>query len=117
MSSTQIQIASLRVGAPREAAGVSQRSLSQQSSSQLASAQPASSQLAYRIAGISFGMTARDGLRMILDPSLREFAAPRAASDECDVNVRVSLVDSLKIPEQKPLFSSGGLWSLFGEDG
>lgn len=75
------------------------------------------SQLAYRIAGISFGMTAGDGVRMILDPSLREFAVPRGASDGCDVNVKVSLVDALKVPAQKPLFSSGGLWSLFAEAG
>lgn len=75
------------------------------------------SQLAYRIAGISFGMTAGDGVRMILDPSLRDFAVSRGASDECDVNVRVSLVEVLKVPAQEPLFSSGGLWSLFAEAG
>ena len=62
-------------------------------------------------------MTAGDGVRMILDPSLREFAVPRGASDGCDVNVKVSLVDALKVPAQKPLFSSGGLWSLFAEAG
>src|SRR5271154_1494901 len=62
------------------------------------------SQLAYRIADISFGMTARDGLRMVLDPALCAFAMPRTASDECDVNVNVSLVDELKVPAGKPLF-------------
>jgi hypothetical protein len=98
MSSVQTQLASFAaLAAPRQATGASH--------------------LAYRIAGISFGMTACDGLRMILDPSLREFAVARAASDECDVNVRVSLVDALKVPEKEPLFSSGGLWSLFAEDG
>jgi hypothetical protein len=75
------------------------------------------SRLAYRIAGISFGMTAGDGVRMILDPSLRDFAVSRGASDDCDVNVRVSLVDALKVPTKEPLFSSGGLWSLFAEAG
>jgi hypothetical protein len=74
-------------------------------------------QLAYRIADISFGMTARDGLRLVLEPSLREFAMARAASDECDVNVNVSLVDALAVPAGKPLFESGGLWSLFAENG
>ncbi|MGA2810834.1 MAG: hypothetical protein ABSG16_05500 [Candidatus Acidiferrum sp.] len=74
-------------------------------------------QLAYRIADISFAMTARDGLRMVLEPSLREFALPRAASDGCDVNVSVSLVDALSVPPGKPLFESGGLWSLFAENG
>jgi hypothetical protein len=103
MSSVQTQFASFTAGtagAPRQTGALQ-----------------ASSQLAYRIAGISFGMTACDGLRMILDPSLREFALPRTASDECDVNVRVSLVDALKTPAKEPLFSSGGLWSLFAENG
>lgn len=62
-------------------------------------------------------MTAGDGLRMILDPALREFAMPRAASDECDVNIRVSLVDAVEMPAHEPLFHSGGLWSLFAENG
>jgi hypothetical protein len=75
------------------------------------------SQLAYRIAGISFGMTARDGVRMVLETGLRDFAMARTASDECDVNVKVSLVDELAVPERKPLFESGGLWSLFAENG
>jgi hypothetical protein len=97
MSSVQTQFVSLTTGAPRQTAGASL--------------------LAYRIAGISFGMTASDGLRMILDPSLREFALPRTAGDACEVNVKVSLVDALKVPDTEPLFSSGGLWSLFAEDG
>jgi len=75
------------------------------------------SQLAFRIADISFGMTACDGVRMVLEPSLRDFAMPRAASDECDVNVKVGLADTLTIPTRKPLFESGGLWTLFAEDG
>jgi hypothetical protein len=75
------------------------------------------SQLAFRIADISFGMTACDGVRMVLEPSLRDFAMPRAASDECDVNVKVGLADALKMPTRKALFESGGLWTLFAEDG
>src|SRR5580692_6612090 len=70
------------------------------------------SRLAYRIANICFGMTASNDLQMELDPSLREFA------EECgtaDVNMRVSLVDSLRVPSQQLLFDSGGLWSLFAE--
>ena len=75
------------------------------------------SQVAYRIAGILFGMTACDGLHMILDPALREFTAAPAVSDECDVKIQVSLVDALKVPAKEPLFYSGGLWSLFAEGG
>jgi len=105
MSSMQTQFASLSATGRATRPAVAER-------------QPGgASQLAYRIADISFGMTARDGVRMVLEPSLREFAMPRAASDECDVNVKVSLVDSLEVPSQKPLFESGGLWSLFAEDG
>jgi hypothetical protein len=62
-------------------------------------------------------MTAGDALGMVLDPSLGEFAMERSPGDECDVSARVSLVDALGAPEQEPLFSSGGLWSLFAEDG
>lgn len=72
------------------------------------------SQLSYRIADISFGMTNNDGLPMVLEPSLRAFAVAPSGSD---VNVRVSLVDALSVPWRKPLFDSGGLWTLFAEDG
>ena len=72
------------------------------------------SRLAYRIADISFGMRTNDGVQMELDPSLSEFAVQRA---DCDVNIEVSLVDSLRVPSQERLFDSGGLWSLFAEDG
>jgi len=51
---------------------------------------------------------------MELDPSLQEFAVWRT---DCDVNIAVSLVDSLRVPTQERLFDSGGLWTLFAEDG
>jgi hypothetical protein len=70
--------------------------------------------LAYGIGGLTFGMCATDGLRMKLDASLREFAVDSA---ECDVKIAVSLVAELRVPQQKPLFASGGLWTLFAEDG
>jgi hypothetical protein len=72
------------------------------------------SQLAYRIAGISFGMNNNDGLRMIFDGSMQPFAVER---DVCDVELQIALVDALVKPAQKPLFDSGGLWSLYAEDG
>jgi hypothetical protein len=70
--------------------------------------------LAYRIAGISFGMNNNHGLRMILDASMQPFAVPE---DICDVELEIALVDALAKPAQKPLFDSGGLWSLYAEDG
>jgi hypothetical protein len=51
---------------------------------------------------------------MIFDPSMRPFAAD---TDACDVNLQVSLVEGLASPAGKPLFDSGGLWSLFAENG
>src|ERR1700722_15752428 len=49
------------------------------------------SQLAYRIAGISFGMNNHDGLRMILDASMQPFAVQK---DVCDVELQIALVDA-----------------------
>jgi hypothetical protein len=73
--------------------------------------------IAYQIGGISFGMIAEGNLELTLDPALRDFAVypPAAIADSCDVNMRVSLVDRLPNPVRKPLFHSGGLWSLFEE--
>ena len=68
--------------------------------------------LAFRIGGISFGLFAERGLRLKLEPELRDFAF---GTDSCDVNLRVSRTDSLEIPGSTPLFRSGGLWSLFEE--
>jgi hypothetical protein len=72
------------------------------------------SRLAYRIAGISFGMNNNDGLRMSFDASMQPFAVQ---NDICEVELQIALVDALRQPLQKPLFDSGGLWSLYGEDG
>lgn len=71
-------------------------------------------QLGYRIAGISFGAKSDEGLRMIFDPSMRPFATD---DDVCEVELQVSLVDVLASPAETPLFDSGGLWSLFAENG
>lgn len=51
---------------------------------------------------------------MIFDPSMQPFATD---NDACDVELQVSLVDRLEHTAQTPLFDSGGLWSLFGENG
>ena len=72
-----------------------------------------SNSAAYQIGGISFGMFSEGDVWLALDSALREFALPVAASRNCDVNIRVSLVDQLPAQQLKPLFHSGGLWSLF----
>lgn len=73
-----------------------------------------SAQLAYRIGDVSFGLRATNGLRMRLDGAMSGFGQKPGV---CDVNVAVTLVDTLRMPAQAPLFDSGGLWSLFAEDG
>ncbi|HEY2351428.1 MAG TPA: hypothetical protein VGH83_02880 [Candidatus Acidoferrum sp.] len=53
---------------------------------------------------------------LCLDPAVRPFAVSSgAASEKCDVNIHISLVDQLPVPKDQPLFHSGGLWSLFEE--
>ena len=73
------------------------------------------SRAAYQIGGISFGMFSDDDVPLTLDPALRDFAVTPLFSENCDVNMRVSIVDSLPRPDRQPLFHSGGLWSLFEE--
>jgi hypothetical protein len=69
----------------------------------------------YQIGGISFGMFSHGDVLLALDSALRDFEVPSAAPENCDVNIRVSLVDQLPAPQLKPLFHSGGLWSIFEE--
>ena len=73
-------------------------------------------QLAYQIAGISFGITSEGAVRLTLDPESCNFAVyPGFSSEDFDVNIRVSCVDKLPSPTGQPLFHSGGLWSLYEE--
>jgi hypothetical protein len=71
--------------------------------------------LAYRVGGITFGLTADEGLRLTLEADVQQFTVEPAAG--CDVNLRISWADSLEIPRSVPLFQSGGLWTLFAERG
>jgi hypothetical protein len=72
----------------------------------------ATPQLAFRIAGITFGLFAERDLLLNLDPELREFAVETGS---WDVSLRISWSDALEVPGSAPLFHSGGLWSLFAE--
>jgi hypothetical protein len=72
--------------------------------------------IAYQIGGISFALFPEGDVQLTLDPALRDFAIyPPKKRTSCDVNLSVSLVDSLPSPQREPLFDSGGLWSLFEE--
>jgi hypothetical protein len=73
------------------------------------------SRVAYQIGGISFGMFSDDDVPLTLDRSLHDFVCKSLVSRRCDVNIRVSMVDSLPRPDRRPLFHSGGLWALFEE--
>lgn len=72
------------------------------------------SRFAYRVGEISFGVTAKAGLRIALDPGLMEFEADSPA---CDVEITAEWAEELKMPLTRPAFESGGLWSAFQEDG
>jgi hypothetical protein len=74
-----------------------------------------SSRIAYEIGGISFGMFADRGVALTLDPGIRDFALNAEIAKKCDVNIHVSAIDKISTPRNKPLFHSGGLWSLFEE--
>jgi AAA domain-containing protein len=73
-----------------------------------------SPRIAFRVGEISFGVTAEAGLRIALDPGLSQFEASSLA---CDVEISAELADELKIPDARPAFESGGLWSAFKEGG
>jgi hypothetical protein len=74
-----------------------------------------SSRVAYEIGGISFGMFADRGVALTLDKGIRDFALDAEVAKKCDVNIHVSAVNKISTPRNKPLFHSGGLWSLFEE--
>ena len=71
--------------------------------------------VAYQIGGISFGVFSDDDMPLSLDPSLDDFVLNPVVSRLCDVNIHLSMMDSLPRPVRRPLFHSGGLWSLFEE--
>jgi len=73
---------------------------------------PSASQLAYRIAGITFGLHAEGELLLTPERELRAFAVEPGTSD---MNLQVAWADSLRVPTSTLLFHSGGLWSLFAE--
>ncbi len=70
------------------------------------------SRIAFQVAGTCFDLMADDSICLQLDPVLRGFACAPARHA---VTIRVRWTDSLPAPGGEPLFQSGGLWSLFGE--
>ena len=75
---------------------------------------PGAAHVAYKIGGLAFGLTGEDGLCLALDQELSAF---RTIANSYDVDLKVAFVDSLEVPRSQLLFDSGGLWSLFAENG
>jgi hypothetical protein len=67
--------------------------------------------LAFRIAGTTFNLSSED-MHMNLDPGICPFATGPSADG---VSIAVRWTDDLAMPAEKPLFHSGGLWSVFKE--
>jgi hypothetical protein len=72
------------------------------------------SRIAYRVGGISFGVTSGKNMRLSLEPGILEF---EVRDTVCDVEIDADWATDLRVPAGKPLFESRGLWSAFKEDG
>lgn len=70
--------------------------------------------LALRIAETTIGMRAKSGIKLALSRELADFAD---GPDTCDVQIEVSRTREMGLSQREPLFDSGGLWSVFNEDG
>jgi hypothetical protein len=66
--------------------------------------------LAYRIGGITFGLFAEPGMRIALEPGVRDF---EVETPDCDIRIQVSWTQKLEKPAGKISFDSGGLWSVY----
>lgn len=76
-------------------------------------AEPAA-RLAYSIGRITVGLFAPTKIRLAFDRELLPFCLPPAA---LDVRIDIDWTGRLAMPSATPAFHSGGLWSLFEEDG
>ncbi len=70
--------------------------------------------LAIRVAGNVLGLFAERGLQMAIGEELKQFAVdPNSA----DIRMSVAWTEKLDVPRREPQFDSGGLWSVFDEEG
>jgi hypothetical protein len=70
--------------------------------------------LAFSVGGTSIVISTDEEIQMALDPGLHDFAVEPGAGD---IQVRVGWTEELEVPQQSPLFHSGGLWQVFEEPG
>jgi hypothetical protein len=70
--------------------------------------------LAYSVGGICVGLFAPPEMKLKLDREMEQF---RTNGAPVDVRLDVEWTDELRSPSSRAAFQSGGLWSLFEEDG
>ena len=83
-------------------------------SANLAPASAAQPRLTYSVGGICVGLFAAPDMKLKLDREMEQF---RTAEAPVDVRLEVDWTNELSPPAGQPTFRSGGLWSLFEEDG
>ncbi len=71
------------------------------------------SPVAFCIAGISFQLYPASGMRLKFDPELIPFCATANANE---MRVNIEWAEHLATPPWRPVFDSGGIWSLFEVD-
>ena len=72
------------------------------------------SRISYSVGGISFGVSALDGMQLALEPGLFPFAID---SGSCDLEITAEWTNYCEIPAHPPVFDSGGLWTAYRESG
>ena len=72
--------------------------------------QGAKTDLAYRVGGITFGLSVAADMRVALESGLRDFEVETA---DCDVRIQVDWAEKIEKPSCEATFDSGGLWSVY----
>ncbi|MGH9687217.1 MAG: hypothetical protein ACRD5K_09015 [Candidatus Acidiferrales bacterium] len=70
--------------------------------------------IAIQVAGQVFGLFAESTVGLALGKELAAFAVD---ADSCDVRMTVNWTREMNLPRRRPLFESGGLWSVYQENG
>jgi hypothetical protein len=69
--------------------------------------------LAISIGGFSLGLWCSGDMPVALDPEQQSFLLPSTANEACQVELDIAWTEGLSLPEARPSFSSGGLWSAY----
>ncbi len=74
----------------------------------------AGNSVAFQVAENAVGLFAERGLKLALGEELRPFAI---GPEACDIRMTVSWTSEINVPRGALIFDSGGLWSVFRENG